>query len=291
MYFVLNKKICTHKTNYVQLIVELTKKMSMLRKCSPRYSRNSVNNLLDHGTMILNLLFTILDLTPNNWNKIINNFMEPIDQILLEPQMLRCTVQSVIQNYERRCIVTYQLLRANPQCEPKMRDYVRSFRLDQKALLRHMMLHATEEEYKKFALELTIVSWSYFGWANELEAYKNILDITVEAMQLALVFTNIFPKDRFVSLLRALIQYYNILSQFQQERKWEGGQDYDIAYHLSETLFSLKTIVNETQHGKVYNDFFECINNTYDESNLKDYFHDINKLIEIYFLQPEEIEK
>lgn len=289
MYFVLKKKIYTHKTNYVLLIVQLTKKMSMIRKCIPRYSRNIVNNLLDHGTMIINLLFVMLDLSPNSWNEIIiNNSMEPIDQILLEPQMLRSTVQNVIQNYERRCLVAYQLLRANPQCEPEMYD----FQLDQKALLRHMMLHATEIEYTNFVIEMTLVSSSYFGWANKLEAYKNILDITVEAMQLSLVFTDVFPKDRFISLLRALVQYCNIFSHFKYQRKYqEAAQDCDIAYLLSKTLFSLKKIVNETQYGKIYDNLFECINDVYDKSNLKDYFDDISELINIYFLQSEEIER
>jgi len=169
-----------------------------------------------------------------------------------------------------------------------MRDF---FELDQKALLRHMILHATEVEYKNFAIEMTIVSWGYFGWANKLEAYKNILDITTEAMQLALVFTDTFPKDRFITLLRALVQYCNIFSHLKYRRKNQKAEDCDIAYLLSKTLFSLKKIVNETQYGKIYDNLFECIDDMYGNSNIKDYFDDICELIDICFLRSEEIER
>lgn len=291
MYFVLKKKICTQKTNYVMLIVQLTKKMSMIRKCTSRYLRNTVNNLLDRGTMILNLLFTTSDLTLNSRNEIvkINNFVEPIDQILLAPlfqTMRHGTVQDVIQNYERRCL-THQLLHANPQLDSEMRD-VCSIQLDREALLRHMILHATEEEYKNFAIEMTMVSWAYFGWANELIAYKNVLHITTEAMQLALVFTDTFPKDAFISLLRALVQYCNTLSYLKHRRKDRE----EICNILSKTLFSLKSIVHETQHGKIYDNLLECINSMHDESHFEaaDYFHNISESIEKYFVQSEEIE-
>ncbi|XP_071566542.1 uncharacterized protein [Temnothorax nylanderi] len=293
MYSILRKKICTHNTNYVLLIVQLTKKMSMIRKCSPRYLRNTVNNLLDYGTMILNFLFITLNLPLDNQNEImfVNNFVEPIDQVLLVPKlqtMLRGTVRDVIQNYERRCYATYQFLRANPQfCEPNIRDYVHSFQFDQRPLLRHMMLHATEKEYMTFAIEMTIASCAYFGWANELMAYENVLHITTEAMQLALVFTDTFPRDTFVSLLRALVQYCDLFSRLKYRRR----QREPICNILSKTLFSLKSIVRETQYGKIYDNLFECISMS-DESNFKveKYFNNISELIEVYFAQSEEIE-
>ncbi|XP_071640798.1 uncharacterized protein [Temnothorax longispinosus] len=294
MYSILRKKICTHNTNYVLLIVQLTKKMSMIRKCSPRYLRNTVNNLLDYGTMILNFLFITLNLPLDNQNEIIfvNNFVEPIDQVLLVPKLqtvLRGTVRDVIQNYERRCYGTYQFLRANPQfCEPNMRDYVHSFQFDQRPLLRHMMLHATEKEYMTFAIEMTIASCAYFGWANELMAYENVLHITTEAMQLALVFTDTFPRDTFVSLLRALVQYCDLFSRLKYRRR----QREQICNVLSKTLFSLKSIVSKTQYGKIYDNLLECISNMSDESNFKveKYFNNISELIEVYFAQSEEIE-
>ncbi|KYQ55953.1 hypothetical protein ALC60_05236 [Trachymyrmex zeteki] len=291
MYSILKKKICTHRTNYVLLITELIKKTSILRKSNPVYLRSTINNLLDRGTMVLNLVFAQPNLlTLKNQSEImkkVNNFVEPIDQILLAPllqKILRGTVQDVIQNYERRCFTIYQLTYKNSQCKS---DF---FKFDQKALLRHMMLHSTEEEYKNFAIEMTIVSWSYFGWVNELEAYENVLHITAEAMQLALIFTNTFPKDSFVSLLRALMHYCNVLLFL----KHQICKNQDILFNiLSKTLFSLKNTVNETQYGKIYDNLLEQINNMcVDEiSKIGDYFHKISELIEVYFVRSEKIEK
>ncbi|XP_012057735.1 PREDICTED: uncharacterized protein LOC105620869 [Atta cephalotes] len=289
MYSILKKKICTHRTNYVLLIIELIKKMSMLRKSNPVYLRSIVNNLLDRGTMILNLIFARPNLlTLKNQSEImikVNNFVEPIDQILLAPllqKILRGTVQDVIQNYERRCSIIYQLIYTNSQGKS---DF---FKFNQKALLRHMMLHATEEEYKNFAIEMTIVSWSYFGWANELEAYENVLHITAEAMQLALIFTDTFPKDSFVSLLRALMHYCNTLLLLKHQM-----YNQEIFFNiLSKTLFSLKSAINETQYGKIYDNLLEHINNMSVDANsrIKDYFRKISELIEIHFVRSEKIE-
>ncbi|KYM97745.1 hypothetical protein ALC62_11574 [Cyphomyrmex costatus] len=293
MYSILKKKICTHRTNYVLLIVELIKKMSLLRKCNLVHLRSIVNNLLDRGTMILNLLFARSNLlTLKNQSEImkkVNNIVEPIDQILLAPllqKILRGTVQDVIQNYKRRCFTTYQLIYTNSQRESNLRD---SFQIDQKALLRHMMLHATEEEYKNFAIEMTIVSWSYFGWANELEAYENVLHITAEAMQLTLVFTDTFPKDSFVSLLRALVHYCDTLLFLKHQQIYKNQEI--IFNTLSRTLFSLKSIVNETQYCNIYNNLLEQISNMCVDANsrIRDYFRKISELIEVYFVRSEKI--
>lgn len=288
MYSVL-KKNAKRKTNHVLLITELINKMSVIRKCNPTHLRSTVNNLLDRGTMILNFLFASLDLTVNSQSEIIskvNNFVEPIDQIFLAPKLqtiLRGTVQDVIQSYERRCLATYQLLCANSV----QGDY--NFQLDKRALLRHMMLHATEEEYKNFAIELTIVSWSYFCWANELEAYENVLRITAEAMQLALMFTDTFSKDTFVSLLRALVHYCNTLLRLKHQNMCKHQEA--IFSILSKTLSSLKSTVDETRYGKMYENLLEQIDNMSVNSNseIRNYIRRISELIEEYFV-PEEIE-
>lgn len=293
MFFVLKEKKCTHELKYVLLIKQLTKKMSLMRKCTPKYSRNIVNNLLYHGRMILNFLFATVALTPTNQTEImkVNKFVEPIDQVLPAPRlqtMLFGTVKEVIQNYERRCLAKYHQLRMDPECKPKMRDYVHSFQLDRRALLRHMMLHVTKDEYTNFAIEITIASWAYFGWTGELMAYENVLHITTEAMQLALVFKDTFPKDTFISLLRALIQYCNVLSRLKHQKVDQKT----ICNILSKTLSFMQSIINETQHGK-YDNFFECIDNMYNESDFKvsDYFHNISELFEVHFVQSKEIEK
>ncbi|XP_012532210.1 uncharacterized protein LOC105834346 isoform X2 [Monomorium pharaonis] len=288
------------RTNYVLLIIQLIKRMSALRKYNPLFFRSTVNNLLNRGTMILHLLFTTPGLlTTNNRNEIVNkvnNFVQPIDQILLAhtPYQIikRGTVRDVIQNYERRCFTTYQLLRdstADPQCKLEMKDQfdVHSFQLDQKALLRHMILHASEKEYEVFANEM-IFSSSYFGWTNELVAYENVLHITAEAMQLVLIFTDIFPKDTFISLLRALVRYCNV---FVCLKHWRCENQKAIYSFFSKLLFSLKSTVNETHYGKMYNDLLTladdtCVNSNYE---ITDYFCKISNLLETYCVQFEEI--
>ncbi|KAL0124351.1 hypothetical protein PUN28_006288 [Cardiocondyla obscurior] len=298
MYSVL-RKMCKaktrYKTNYVFLIVQLIKKMSTIRRCNPRCLRNIVNDLLDRATMILNLLFATNVTDLNDHDKIIkiNNIVEPIDQVLLMPRsqtMLRGTVHDVIQNYERRCLTVYQKYRADSHNKSELHDYVHSFKLDKRALLRHMMLHATEEEYKNFAIEITMASWAYFGWKNEMTAYKNVLHITTEAMKLALMFTNTFPKDTFVSLLRSLVQFCQLLLCLKRGRR-DLLTNSNIIHILLETLSSLKDIVSETQHGKAYCNMLESINDLDNpDPEIEYYCLLISDLIEVHFVESEEIE-
>ncbi|XP_039310331.1 uncharacterized protein LOC105195480 isoform X2 [Solenopsis invicta] len=322
MYFVLKEKIKDYlartnyvefgkkltcnsdKTNYVLLIKQLTKRMSMLRKCNSMYSKSTVNNLLNRGTMILHLLFTTPNLlTMSNRNEIIkiNNIIEPIDQILLKhtsqlQTVNRGTVCDVIQNYEKRCLITYQLLRDNNSIENQKSKSnlldqfdVYSFELDQKALIRHMMLHSSEKEYELFANEMTVMSSSYFGWANELMAYANVLHITAEAMQLALMFTHIFPKDTFVSLLRALVRYCNVFARLKHHLSNSRKEIYN---SLSTVLLSLKNTVNETAYGEMYDDLLKHVNDMGVNSNteITHYFHIMIELLETYNVQFEKIE-
>ncbi|KAL6254384.1 hypothetical protein P5V15_014433 [Pogonomyrmex californicus] len=290
IHSILKKGICTQKTDYALLIINLTKKMSYVRVCHPLKLKSIVNNVLAHGMVILNDLLAMPNLlSPDKKHEILNmiRIVEPIDRVRLAPLSLMFNygnVVDVIQNYEKRCFSMYKELRMNSQYSDKIRDYVHSFQIDQDALIRHMLLHATEEEYKNFAIEMTTAFWSYFGWDNELVAYDNVLTITAEAMQLALKFTEVFSKDTFVSLLRAMVHYCNMLTRIESMYINEPF----IRLNLLKILYSLNDIIIETQHDKVvYNYLLTYMYNiVYTDS--ENYFCKFNELIEMYLVRHDE---
>jgi hypothetical protein len=151
----------------------------------------------------------------------------------------------------------------------------------------HMMLHSTEEEFKRFALELTTVFWCHFGWINEFEAYKNVLRITAEAAHLALTFDKTFPSDSFVVLLRALVSFCGVFANIKDVHDQEM-----ICRCLQKTLFFLKGAANKTRYGQMYNLLLVRVKAiSADESYLdvENYFHEISEWIETYLVQCETL--
>ncbi|XP_012057783.1 PREDICTED: uncharacterized protein LOC105620917 [Atta cephalotes] len=112
---------------------------------------------------------------------------------------------NIIQEYEKRYVVICRQLRVNPRCHPELRNYVQSFSLDREAFIRHMILHCIGEEYTTFMCDLILIFWYYLGWTDEMMAYENIMRITIDVSQIALMYYEMFPKDTFVMLLFAIV--------------------------------------------------------------------------------------
>ncbi|XP_072750949.1 uncharacterized protein [Anoplolepis gracilipes] len=290
---IIKERVCTAKMDYPLLIIALTKKMSLIRRCEPTCLRSTIHDLINHITRILNVLFYIPNiLTVNQQREVIDaidDCVEPIDRARLSPlwHILNGTVLDIIQDYERRCFAIHRRLRTDPRCEPKLREYVQSFRLDRESFLRHMILHATEKEYHIFALELTTIFWCNFGWSNEMEAYENVLRITGEAAQLALIFHKTFPNDTFVSLIRALV---NFCDQFAHINCNTNDQQVTIRRILLKTMSSLKDTADRTCFAQIYGFLLTRIKDTLIKksySSIEHYFHEVDDWIDVYLVQCE----
>ncbi|GAB1863122.1 hypothetical protein CAJAP_04201 [Camponotus japonicus] len=293
IYDIVMERVCTPKMDYPLLIIALTKKMSLIRRCEPTCLRSIIHDLINHITRILNALFYIPNiLTVNQQREVIDaidDCVEPIDRARLSPlwHILNGSILDIIQDYERRCFIIHRRLRTDPRCEPKLREHVQSFRLDRESFLRHMILHATEKEYEIFALELTTIFWCNFGWTDEMEAYENVLRITGEAAQLALIFDNTFPNDTFVSLIRALVNFCDVFAHINHNT---NDQQVAIRRILLKTLHSLKDTTDRTCLGQMYGFLLArikdiLIKNSY--SYIDRYFHEVNDWIDVYLVRCE----
>lgn len=289
VYDTLTKKDCTHKINYMLLIATLFKKMSLIRKCHPDYTRSIVNSIVTNITRIIFSPFHAWNLlTASQQCKVrdtISDSLEPIDRALLWHDARY--MPELIRDYKRRCFVVHRRLCSDSQNSPELREYAQSFQLDQDIFVIHIMLHATEEEFKRFALELTTVFWCHFGWANEFEAYKNVLRITTEAMHLALTYDDTFPSDSFVVLLRALVSFCGAFANIKDVRDQET-----VCCCLQKTLFFLKEAADKTRYGQMYSLLYERIKDiSIDESysDVENYFHQISEWIEMYLVQCETL--
>lgn len=293
IYDIVMERVCTPKMDYPLLIIALTKKMSLIRRCEPTCLRSIIHDLINHITRILNALFYIPNiLTVNQQREVIDaidDCVEPIDRARLSPlwHILNGSILDIIQDYERRCFIIHRRLRTDPRCEPKLREHVQSFRLDRESFLRHMILHATEKEYEIFALELTTIFWCNFGWTDEMEAYENVLRITGEAAHLALIFDNTFPNDTFVSLIRALVNFCDVFAHINHNT---NDQQVAIRRILLKTLHSLKDTTDRTCLGQMYGFLLArikdiLIKNSY--SYIDRYFHEVNDWIDVYLVRCE----
>ncbi|XP_012215092.2 uncharacterized protein [Linepithema humile] len=289
VYDTLTEKDCVHKINYTLLITALAKKMSLIRKCHPDYTRSIVNSVVTNIMRIIFFPFHARNLLTASQRcevqNTISDYLEPIDRI----QLWRDAhyMPELIRDYKRRCFIIRRRLCSDSQSSPELREYAQSIQLNQDAFIMHMMLHATEEEFKRFALELTTVFWCHFGWVNEFEAYKNVLRITSEAAHLALTFDETFPSDSFVVLLRALVSFCGVFANIKDVRDQEM-----ICCCLQKTLFLLKEAANKTRYGQTYSLLLARVKDiSVDESysDVENYFHEISEWIEMYLVQCETL--
>lgn len=299
VYDTLAEKRCTHQLDYSYLIDGLTNKLSRIRKCDPHIKRSVVNSVVTNILRIISFPFHAWNLltedTRCSVRESINKCLDPIDRVQLwhnAPYM-----PELIGEYERRCRFVYKELMKESNHELKKSRRARSYMLPLRPLLNedtyliHMMLHATEEEFQRFALELTTMFWFYFGWANELEAYEKVLCITAKAAHLALMYNDTFPSDSFVMLLRALVSF---CAAFANIKDIHIEDNHKIAFHFQKTLFSLTHVVMQTPfHQKYYHLLGRIKDISIDKSDLENYFREISEAIEMYFvscetLSPEE---
>ncbi|XP_011859344.1 PREDICTED: uncharacterized protein LOC105556841 [Vollenhovia emeryi] len=176
--------------------------------------------------------------------------VDPLELYQLSP---RINVMGIIKAFEDRCFAVYRRLRTDPQCHPKLHDYVRSFDLNREDFIRYMILHCFQPEYEYYAYELTLIFFYHFGWENKMMAYENVIRITAEALQIALLYEDHFPKHTFTTSLYAVVQFCKIFESNMLE-------NYKAIRHiLLKTLSSIKLTVNRTYYRNAYDLFLNSI--------------------------------
>lgn len=267
------RKLFTYRTNFTHLIIILIKKTSLLRKFNAIFSKFILYKL---GIKLINniindLLYTNLSLPNIDYKTIrLNSYhVEPLDIKKTQPTM---NTMDIIQEYERRCLFMHQRLRTDPRVNPKLRSFVQSFKLNREAFIRHIMLHCYEKEYIILANELTFMFWNKFGWVDEMMAYENIIRITADVSQVALMYLDTFPKHTFIMLLYAIVKFSkNVIKNMTSDKHKT------ICYNLLRTLSSINTVVSETYYGKMYDLWLKRIHNIDSHLEAEIYFDEIHK--------------
>ncbi|KYN00243.1 hypothetical protein ALC62_08989 [Cyphomyrmex costatus] len=272
----LQRKLCTHKTDYVLLIVVLIKKASQLRRSNATFSKFVIYKWMVVINYILNYLDIPRTFTRCQYNLVcfVCNYVEPLDMKAILPNM---STLNIIQEYDKRCFPVYQLFK-NPHCHPKLRSYIQSFKLNREAFIRHVMLHSFEYEYIAFACELTFEFWREFGWIDEMIAYENIIRITADVSKIVLIYLDTFPKYTFIMFLYAIVRYCKVVIENMTNDKHKA-----ICCILIRTLSSMNNVVSKTCYGDMYNLWLKRIQDINPHMEKEEYFDEIDKWIDIIF--------
>ncbi|KYN28396.1 hypothetical protein ALC57_02123 [Trachymyrmex cornetzi] len=270
---IVQRMLCTKKTKFIVLVIVLIKKASLLRRLDSTYSIFQISRWIKSINVIVECLYfsNALELTEHyilHMSITDQYHVEPLDMTKVCREM---NTLNIIREYEKRCFVVYRQLRIDPRCHPELRNYVQSLSLDREAVIRHMILHCVEEEYMKFMRDLILIFWYYLGWTDEMMAYENIMRITIDVSQIALMFCGIFPKDTFVMLLFGIVNLSKKVVKNLPLDKYEA-----IRCILLKTFSSMSHMANRTQYRDSYNDLLKYIQNVDPYMSRRNYFRTIS---------------
>ncbi|XP_036141051.1 uncharacterized protein LOC105834345 [Monomorium pharaonis] len=285
IYMTLQSNRCTYRTDFLLLIAALIKTSSLLRRCNATFSKFALCRRMIIIDDIMQCLHNSNILPKHEDNlHLLSSYVEPLEIKILSRN--KFNTLEIILEYEKRCFVVHRRLRTDPRCHPKLRNYVQSFNLNREAFIRHIMLHCTKLEYTIFAYDLTFVFWYYFGWANEMIAYENVMRITADVSQVALMYINIFPKDTFIMLLLAIIHFCHVVAKNFKHDKHKHKVIYRV---LMSTLFSMNHMASKTYYGDTYKMLLKRIENLNPYLSIDKYFFKMYKMTNRHFAQCESI--
>jgi len=278
-YQIVERKLFTCKTDFVRLITALLKTSSLLRRCHKIFLKHKVYEKIVRIYSIVRYLRSYEGLTDEHRDIIYLSGVEPLEMNMLRP----LNILKMIQEYEKRCFVVYQQLHWDPRCPPKLRNYVQSFKLNREAFIRHIMLHCFEKEYMALAHDLTFMFWYHFGWTDEIMAFENVMRITVDVSHIALMYLDTFPKDTFIMLLFAIVQFcWWVAKKLMRDKQ-------AIRCILLKTLLSMSHIVNKTHYREMYNALLKRIQDLDPYLQRKEYFYKLRSWINMYFKECESL--
>lgn len=203
----------TLKTSMMELCLVVGRKISNWRKCEPTKLRRDVNELMSKLLFVLKKCTQKSDsMTVQQKRQVLDTIIshiEPLDKAAFSPllYMVQSNILTVIDDYTRRC---YSMRKKYKQARRGVTDvymFIDNIQLEKQDFVRHMILHATEIEYCEYCLNMTINYWFFFGWLNEIDAYDNVIRITMEAMCIALEHSDNLPYDSFLTLLKHCVRF------------------------------------------------------------------------------------
>jgi len=286
MYQIVERKLFTYKTDFLRLITALLKTSSLLRRCHKIFPKHKVYKKIVCINSIVRNLQSYKELTNEHRDIIYLSGVEPLEMNMLRPiNMLK-----MIQEYEKRCFVVYQQLHWDPRCPPKLRNYVQSFKLDREAFIRHIMLHCFEKEYMALAKDLTFRFWYHFGWVDKRLAYMNIMRISVETLQIVLMYVAKFSGNTFTAILLAMVEFTKIIEISVKPNNVPRTKAYlIIRRYLLKILFSIIHIVNRTPHSFMYRIMLNYVQQEDLSLPSNEYFHKIKNWINTYNYDDENV--
>ena len=265
---------CTNETQIGVLLETLGKCMARVRNdiLIPKHSSHEVLSLMTR-------IIEILSDKAKNWfnaeekSSLIERLerLEPIDKssftaLLQSSEYGRINIWDIIRDYERRCFLTINRVRANSEIEDNeesknFNDFSR-FNDD---FLRHIFLKSTETEYFKFATHAIWDNWGGTGdqLIDEFN-YDKIVHITIQAIVYCLEFPNCNSPNSFVSLFKSLARYaMHIPTVFQESSDVDKDKFYE---SLVNNLRNLEKFIRNTVFSSLYTNFIlSTINNRADD--------------------------
>lgn len=211
----------SQETNYSLLVITLLKKASFIRRCTINLSATTADELI---SSIKTVLFEIPVLDEHQKQEVIDAVDTSVEPIDLATQAFMTSslkgVIGIIEDYERRCFVIHTQLRTSARGIAGRRELACSIKLDRRALIRHMILQASKNEYTPFMYEMAVINWFYFGWSSERNGFENLMAITTEALKLIVVYNDVFPKDKFVHLMMGLVNFSKLIALHTNDQKY-----------------------------------------------------------------------
>lgn len=255
----------TKDINVKDLVIALARKMSLLRK-NTNISKYTSSETIGKVVRILDYFLDVkgYKIPMTTKDEIIDGIepiIEPIDKLhfasLLYLMRKGISVIDITEDYERRCSAVLNRLREDSRTSETLQNYLSHLRLLKDDFLRHLIIQSTEEEYHRISSELTTIYYFAFGWNNEIEAFNNLLRLTIEACCLSLEYPSIGGNNLFVFLLQSFIQFCKTFVLLEEMNDHET-----IHRSLIENINQLNGSINHSPYVHLFDACLTSVNNT-----------------------------
>ncbi|XP_076631891.1 uncharacterized protein LOC143347003 [Colletes latitarsis] len=273
---------CTKETNIKDMIIVLAKKMSLLRR-NTNISKHLISEIHNEIMRILKYFleiksYKISDSTKKEIIYSIEAVIEPIDKMHFDSLCYLIqkgvSVIDIVTDYERRCFIILNRLKEDPKTSANLRNYLSDLSLLREDFLRHLIIGSTESEYQRLASELTMLYWFAFGWNDEIEAYNDLLRITIEACCLSLEYPSIGGNDLFPFLFKSFTGFSKTFVSL------EGMKNEEQIYQLLITNFNqLDSSIKYTSYADLFTTCLTHLNNDTQHVSL----HSLQNVLNIFY--------
>ncbi|XP_014467381.1 PREDICTED: uncharacterized protein LOC106740647 isoform X2 [Dinoponera quadriceps] len=272
------------KAGVMELCLVVTRKISNWRKCEPTKKREKVNELVSQLLRVLRKCVGKQHLMTVEQKRLVLNTLlphiEPLDKAAFRPllYMMQRNVLTIVDDYARRCHsvrAKYKLARRE---HSDIWHFLGNIQLKKQDFIRHMLLHATDAEFRTNCLDITTKYWFFFGWLDEFDAYDNVTRITMEAIRITIEYPEEMPCDGFSTLLSNCMRFTQV---FAEHPKAKGQAERILRVLLNNMHFVLRS-TRLTQRWKAFDVLIkelELVMTSKTTSLLADFLNEVAKFI------------